>query len=107
MQFHYFKQDSTNRFLTWKGEVVTAPKNHNVKSAIFYFFHTFFSLLKSLLFYPKPWFPKMHHIYSNFLSWKVLKGTISFTFSVMNVQYDANKMHPREKILEKEREDVK
>ncbi len=28
----------------------------------FFYFFTFFTLLKSLLFYPKPWFPKTHYI---------------------------------------------
>ncbi len=31
----------------------------------FFTFFTFFALLKSLLFHPKPWFPKTHHIYNN------------------------------------------
>ncbi len=34
----------------------------------FSLFFTFFALLKSLLFHPKPWFPKTHHIYRHFLS---------------------------------------
>ncbi len=32
------------------------------KNELFHFFFTFFALLKSLLFHPKPWFPKTNHI---------------------------------------------
>ncbi len=63
IQFSYCEQDSVKRVFKHEiaNYVLNTHRSHNVKTAIFHFF-TFFALQKSLLFHPKPWFSKMHHI---------------------------------------------
>ncbi len=51
--------------LAYLGVQEIACRTWSSKKCAFPLFFTFFPLLKSLLFHPKPWFPKMHHIYKN------------------------------------------
>ncbi len=58
----YKSKKPNPKSLAYIGSKKSRIKLAGAKNELFHFFFTFFTLLESLLFHPKPWFPKTHKL---------------------------------------------